>query len=106
MLARLFLHLIVSKMSIKIKELGLIDRYNGVDIQQTKHYIKVYNRTYINKIESNHPWLKHETPLSEFPVPMNPDPKYHKQIESYEPLTDIEKHALEKELGFGWFIPT
>jgi dUTPase len=91
-----------SKMSIKIKELGLIDRYNGVDIQQTKHYIKVYNRTYINKIESNHPWLKHETPLSEFPVPMNPDPKYHKQLESYKPLTDIEKHALEKELGFGY----
>jgi hypothetical protein len=33
---------------------------------------------------------------------MNPDPKYHKTLENYTPLTDIERHELEKELGFGY----
>jgi hypothetical protein len=91
-----------SKMSIKIKELGLIERYNGVDVLQSRNYIKIYNKTYINKIKSNHPWLEHQTPLSEFPVPMNSDPKYHKELEQYTPLTDVERHALEKEVGFGY----
>jgi hypothetical protein len=38
------------KMTIQVKELGMIDRFNGVDILQTKDYIKLYNRTYIEKI--------------------------------------------------------
>ena len=33
-------------MTIKVKPLGIIDRFNGVDIAQTKNYIKLSNETY------------------------------------------------------------
>ena len=33
-------------MSIDIKDLGKVERYNGVDIVQGKHFIKLNNPTY------------------------------------------------------------
>ena len=89
-----------SKMSIKIKELGLVSRYNGVDVQQTKHYIKIHNTTYIIKLIDNHSWLQQEPSLGQFPLPINPDPKYHHQLEMAEPLTEEEKQTVESEMGF------
>ena len=38
-----------SKMKIEIKHLDHIERFNGVDIDQRKEYIKLHNRTYIEK---------------------------------------------------------
>jgi hypothetical protein len=90
-------------MSIKIKELGLIERFNGVDIKQTKNYIKLYNKTYIEKLVSNHPWLQTDLhTIADFPIPMHADPKYQHTLEQYTPLTDIERHEIEKEMGFGY----
>ena len=37
-------------MTIRVKPLGVIERFNGVDVQQTDLYIKLSNATYINKI--------------------------------------------------------
>ena len=42
-----------SKMSVNIKYLGLLDRFNGVDLDQTRQYIKIHNRTYLKKILKN-----------------------------------------------------
>ena len=44
-----------AKMTIDVKELGLISRFNGVDVQQARNYIKLSNAVYINKIMKNHP---------------------------------------------------
>lgn len=46
-------------MQVQIKYLGLLTRYNGVDVQQTRDYIKIYNTTYINKILEGHKtWME------------------------------------------------
>ena len=37
-------------MTIKVKPLGIIDRFNGVDVEQSSDYIKLSNATYIKKI--------------------------------------------------------
>ena len=37
-------------MKIDIKDLGRLSRYNGVDITQGCHYIKLSNKTYLNKV--------------------------------------------------------
>ena len=37
------------KMPVKIKSLGVITRFNGVNIAQTSHFIKVHNKIYIEK---------------------------------------------------------
>ena len=47
-----------AKMTIEVKKLGRIDRFNGVDVEQTRHYVKLYNATYIKMIIANHPWIK------------------------------------------------
>ncbi|GFH58223.1 hypothetical protein CTEN210_14699 [Chaetoceros tenuissimus] len=89
-----------SKMSIDVKELGVISRYNGVDVSQTRHYIKLSNCTYIDKISKNHPWMLMEKPAGEFPIPMRDDTEYQKQLEDAEPLTPHELETLQESLGF------
>ena len=66
-----------SKMTIKIKNLGILSRFNGVDILQSRHYIKLSNKTYIKKISSHHNWLADDdTPMHEYPIPMNAENDY------------------------------
>ena len=36
-------------LSIPLKRQGLLDMFNGMDIVQTKHYVKIDCHTYINK---------------------------------------------------------
>jgi hypothetical protein len=43
-----------SKMTINVKRLGRLERFNGMDISQTKHFIKLSNKTYINKFLQRH----------------------------------------------------
>jgi hypothetical protein len=43
-----------SKMTINVKQLGRLERFNGMDISQTKHFIKLSNKTYINKFLKRH----------------------------------------------------
>jgi deoxyuridine 5'-triphosphate nucleotidohydrolase len=89
-----------NKMTIDVKELGLIDRFNGVDIKQTREYIKLSNQTYVNKIIDHHPWLQEDHNTHRLPIPMRADPGYLRKIESAEPLTEPEVKLLEKEYGF------
>ena len=98
--AQQVIHDINSKMTINVKVLGTIDRFNGVDVLQTKHYIKLYNETYINKIINSHSWLNKKTNTSTYPIPMPSDPEYRKSLENAIPATATELKQLEKEYGF------
>ena len=90
-------------MTIKIKNLGLLSRFNSIDILQTKHYLKLYNKTYINKFSSHNKWLHEEVKqMHEFPLPMNTEHNYKRKIETSEPLTEKELKQYEKEMGFGY----
>ena len=37
---------IISKLTVKIRSLGVVNRFSGVDILQTKNYIKIFNKLY------------------------------------------------------------
>ena len=90
-----------SQMTVDIKHLGILDRFNGVDILQTREYVKLHNNTYIQKIINNHDWLKNDNiALGEYPIPMDPEPEYRKRLETDEPANDKERIKLEKEYGF------
>ena len=71
-------------MSIDIKHLGLITRFNGMDLLQTKHYIKLYTKTYIAKILDQHGWTEPIRPSLQ-PVPMNYDSSYQRNLELARP---------------------
>ena len=47
--ANKLLDLIDDCMSISLKQQGLLNMYNGINIVQTKHYIKLDCYSYINK---------------------------------------------------------
>ena len=90
-----------SKMTISVKKLGQIERFNGMDILQTRDYVKIYNKTYIEKILLRHKWLQAENKTSPTnPIPMNDNNKFHRDLETFTPTEDIV--ALEKEMGFGY----
>jgi deoxyuridine 5'-triphosphate nucleotidohydrolase len=92
-----------SKMTINVKQLGQLERFNGMDVTQTKHYIKLSNKTYINKFLQRHEWIHTENrPMHQFPIPMNADNNYQKRLEQAPIPTEEEIQALEKEMGFGY----
>ena len=90
--------MIDSHVAIKVKPLGIIYRYNGVDVQQTNKCIKLSNGTYIKKI------LKDKDIQIEYsqhaPLPMNEDSTYNRTIENAEPLDGKELTAVENKYGF------
>ena len=70
-LANEIIYAIDSHMTIKVKPLEMIDRFNGVDVQQTRNYIKLHNATYIKNILHNKNILvDHDTHV---PIPMYDD---------------------------------
>ena len=57
-------------------------RFNHIDILQAKHYVKLLNMTYIENISSHHHLLANgNTPRHEFPIPMNAENDYKRQLE-------------------------
>ena len=60
-IANHLLDLIDDKLSTLMKRQGLVTLYNGLDILQTKDYVKVLCETYINRISNIHldqGWMK------------------------------------------------
>lgn len=85
---------------IPMKRLGLIQRFNGVDIEQTGTYIKLHCAKYLTKMLTDHQWLTTE-PLPIMPVPFPADKTYTKHLqECNPPQTHAERQQLEKDMGF------
>jgi hypothetical protein len=83
--------------------LGQLQRYNGVDIVQGKHYIKLNNPTYINKIVKEHEWMIQPGVTTNLPLPMNDDKEYIKKIEqAIPPTSQKEKIDLQIQMNFNY----
>ena len=93
-----------SKMSVNIKYLGLLDRFNGVDIAQTRQYIKIHNQTYLKKILKNYSWIwKDKNYKRVNPVPMKTTHGYQKSLEEADrPLTPDSAIKLQRKQGFNY----
>jgi deoxyuridine 5'-triphosphate nucleotidohydrolase len=90
-------------MKIDIKDLGQLERYNGVDIIQSKYYIKLNNPTYIKKIINEHKWMIDETNISNMPIPMQDDKKYMDKIETaIAPPNEKERTQLQLKMNFNY----
>ena len=91
--------LIDSKMSAPLKREGLIHRFNGIDVNQTRDFITIHCATYINKILKTKPFSL--TATQNKPIPMTPDNDLIKQLDtSVGPSNDADRVALETEMGF------
>jgi hypothetical protein len=64
--------LIDYKLSIPIKQQGYLDMYNGVDIYQIRHYIKLNVKTFVDKVFQRHiaTWMKTLYPMPNRSTPL------------------------------------
>ena len=95
--------IIDKEMSIDIKDLGIIHRFNGVDITQTRQYVKMSNATYIQKIINEHPVMFNDYFPKKIPIPAPDDRNFAKSLETAEPPTTTEaQRKLQLEMGFNY----
>ena len=95
--------LISAQLSAPMHKLGIINRYNGVDIRQTHDYIKIHTKTYLTKILTNHGWLNDTYKSHVNPIPMKEDAAYQTILDRAEgPINETEKADLQQEMGFDY----
>jgi hypothetical protein len=102
--SEVLMDLIDEKLRIPIKRQGYLDMYNGVDIQQTQHYIKLSVKTFAEKVFTAHlaTWMKTSYPMPSRSTPLpsdqqwlrkfnaaigDPDPKVQAQLAKSMQLT-------------------
>lgn len=89
------------KLQIDVKHLGIIDRYNGVDVDQTREYIKISCKKYLYNMLKSHDWLA--TTPQPHPVPLPAEPKYITKLEQAAPPTTVtEKENPRKRMSFNY----
>lgn len=90
-----------SYLKVPLNDLGLIRKFNGVNVLQTRWYIKISCQDYLLKILDNHGWLNLKA--SHQPTPMRHDPAYHRQLELTErPASAQEQQQLQQHMGFSY----
>jgi hypothetical protein len=97
--AQTFLDTIKASLQIPLKSLGLVNRFNGNDVHQTREYIKINQEKYLTKMLSAHKWLVQTQ--STIPTPLPSDNKWVQQLEMATcPTTVDEQKLLKEKMGF------
>ncbi len=92
---------IQKQMANELHDLGIIKRFNGLDIHQTRDYVKISCELYIDKIVSHHGWENEKA--ADRPIPMRNDAAYQASLElATAPETEKEERELEKAMGFSY----
>jgi hypothetical protein len=87
---------------VPLNDLGQIQKFNGVNILQTKHYIKISCEDYLQKILSQHEW--HTLPAAQKPVPMQSNSQHQAQLET-QPIHAInpkDQVDYQNQAGFSY----
>ena len=91
------------QMRIEVKHLGLIDRFNGLDIQKTRYYVKLTCEKYLRKMIKGHDDLLKKKNVPTHPVPLPADPIYIRNLETADvPKTIPDKLKLKETMGFNY----
>jgi Reverse transcriptase (RNA-dependent DNA polymerase) len=92
---------IQSKMTNELNDLGIIKRFNGMDVDQTKHFVKLSCHTYIDKVIKHHGWENEKH--AHKPIPMRTESKYLSDLETNEGPEDVRaQQDLERQMGFNY----
>jgi hypothetical protein len=95
--------LIDDKLSIPVKQQGLLMLYNGLDIHQTCNYIKLLFELYVDKICQSHTsnrWMK-TYHILDCPTPLPTTQNFMKTLQDNKGNSDpVVQQTLEKKMGF------
>ena len=85
-----------AQMTFPLNELGVIKKFNGIYVKQTRHYTLLNCEKYIKKVIDHHGWTKEH--FANKPTPMNCYDQYITEIQAVKgPEDKKEKKALEKK---------
>jgi hypothetical protein len=88
-------------MANPLNDLGIIKRFNGIDIIQTRHYVKVHCEPYITRIIEHHEWMNKKA--DNLPLPMKSDSTYQAILQLAEGLVSLkDQQQLETTMGFSY----
>ena len=97
------LDLIDAHLKIPLKRLGLVDMYNGVNVEQTRHYVKISCESYIDKMCDKHlnSWMKAFVVPPRNPTPLPTTSGFMKSflVAEGSPDTQVE---LEKRMQISY----
>jgi hypothetical protein len=80
----ILLDMIDDFMFIPMKRQGYLDMYNGINVLQTRDYIKIFCTTFINKICEKYlnTWMRHYTMTADRPTPLPANPAWYKRFDA------------------------
>ena len=91
------------RLSIPLKRQGLIDLFNGMDVVQTRHYVKITCQSYIERICQKYldTWMRKVTITKDRPTPMPTTQDFLKRFLSAvgDPNPKMQEE-LAKRMGF------
>ena len=94
-----------SFLRVPLNDLGLIKKFNGVNILQTKWFVKVSCEDYLTRILTEHAWG--DLKASNLPVPMRSDRVYQRQQETAtRPTNEQEQLVVQRQAGFSYRTAT
>jgi len=102
-IATIIFDAIDAELQMPIKRQGLVTLFNGLDVLQSRWYIKIYVNTYLTKTLQPYfdDWL--DVPSKPYPVPLGTNEKFHTEL--YKAIGDPDvkvQAALSKRMGFGY----
>jgi hypothetical protein len=102
-IANIIFDVIDSKLQIPIKRQGLLTLFNGLDVHQSRWFIKISVETYLTKtlLPYFNTWL--DVPSKPMPVPLGTNEKFHAELYKAKGDPDVKAQAkLAKQMGFGY----
>ena len=89
-----------SYMKSPIKHEGVTELFNGIDISQTRDYIKIHCNTYLDRVFKRHHHWMDTIPFDNEPHPMRSDSEYATTLEEDSSTTIDQIVILEEEFQF------
>eukprot|EP00590_Aulacoseira_subarctica_P009283 CAMPEP_0172419932 /NCGR_PEP_ID=MMETSP1064-20121228/6327_1 /TAXON_ID=202472 /ORGANISM="Aulacoseira subarctica , Strain CCAP 1002/5" /LENGTH=1080 /DNA_ID=CAMNT_0013159633 /DNA_START=39 /DNA_END=3281 /DNA_ORIENTATION=+ len=90
-------------MRIRIKYQGQLQMFNGMDIVQTRYYIKIHCGTYLRKALGNHSHLVADAKSKLYPIPYPADHAYTTKLDTaVPPATEAEQRRLSNEMNINY----
>jgi deoxyuridine 5'-triphosphate nucleotidohydrolase len=90
-------------MRIRIKYQGQLTMFNGMDIVQTRHYIKLHCGTYLRKALGNHSYLVANAKSKVYPVPYPADHAFTTALDTaIPPATEAEQRQLSQHMNINY----
>lgn len=103
--ANILLDEIDERLSIPLKRQGLIDIFNGINVTQTKHYVKIDCHTYISKFCTKYcdSWMGNMHITEDRPTPLPTDPTWLRKFNAAEGSSDPKEQArLSKQMQINY----